>query len=323
MASYSHLGRDNRVKLAALLRAGHSQKECAEHIGVSPSTISRELARHGGRAEYTVWKADKETQARRVSANNRFKKIEHRGWLVSCIVRNLKKRRSPEQIAGLLKKRRGTGVVCHETIYAWIYAERPDLKKYLRQRKGKYRRRGGTTMREKAREQAKKRRIDERPTVVEERTRIGDWEGDTILSGGSLHRILTFVERRSGYLIAILIENGSAVFVKEKTIESFLRIAKSKRLTLTLDNGIEFSAYELIERATGMTIYFAHPYHSWERGTNENTNGLLRQYFPKRSSFADLTQEDVDHAVHELNHRPRKRLGYRTPRNVFRNCTLD
>ena len=323
MASYSHLERDGRVKLAALLRAGHSQKECAEHIGVSPSTISRELARHGGSAEYTVWRAQRETKERRISANNRFNKIEHCGWLMSCIVRNLKKHRSPEQIAGLLKKRRGTSVVCHETIYAWIYAQRPDLKQYLRQKKGKYRRRGGTKIREKARESGKKRRIDERPTIVEQRVRVGDWEGDTILSSGSLHRILTFVERRSGYLLAILIENGSAALVKEKVVESFLYIAKTKRLTLTLDNGIEFSAHELIERATSMIIYFAHPYHSWERGSNENTNGLLRQYFPKRSSFADLTQEDVDRAVNELNDRPRKRLGYRTPRTVFRNCTLD
>ena len=242
---------------------------------------------------------------------------------MSCIVRNLKKYRSPEQIAGLLKQRRGTGVVCHETIYSWIYATRPDLKKYLRQRKGKYRRRGGTKKREQARELGKKRRIDERPMIVETRSRIGDWEGDTILSSGSLHRILTYVERKSGYLIAVLIENGSADLVKEQTIAHFQNIPKSKRLTLTYDNGIEFSAHELIERALGMIVYFAHPYHSWERGTNENTNGLLRQYFPKKSSFSSLTQKDVNQAVRDLNSRPRKRLGYRTPGHVFKCCALD
>lgn len=321
--AYSQLHRDDRVKLAVLLRAGHSQKECAEQIGVSASTISRELSRHGGSDHYTVWKAVRETKERRISANDRFNKIEHQGWLVSCIVRNLKKSRSPEQIAGLLSRKRGRTVICHETIYAWIYATRPDLKKYLRQRKGKYRRRGGTKERAQTRELGKKRRIDERPLIVEKRTRIGDWEGDTILSSGSSHRILTFVERKSGYLAAVLIENGSADLVKKTAIEVFTRISRSKRLTLTLDNGIEFSAYELIERALDMTIYFAHPYHSWERGTNENTNGLLRQYFPKKSSFACLTQEDLDHAVKELNGRPRKRLGYRTPHAVFRNCTLD
>ena len=323
MASYSQLTRDDRVTLAVLLRAGHSQKECAQEIGVSETTICREIARHGGSEEYTVWRAHRETKERRIKANDRFSKIKHQGWLVSCIVRNLKKYRSPEQIAGTLKKKHRKTIVCHETIYAWIYGVRPDLKKYLRQRKGKYRRRGGTKKREKARESGKKRRITERPLIVETRGRIGDWEGDTILSSGTPHRILTYVERKSGYLIAILLENGSADLVKRKTIEYFQRISKSKRLTLTYDNGIEFSAHELIEHALSMTIYFAHPYHSWERGTNENTNGLLRQYFPKKSSFANISQRDVDRAALALNDRPRKRLEYRTPKSAFRNCALD
>jgi IS30 family transposase len=227
--TYSQLDRDDRVKLAALLRAGHSLRGCARVIGVSPATVSRELARHGGIEEYTVWRAQRQTKEMRISANDRFNKIEHQGWLVSCIVRNLKKYRSPEQIAGVLKRKQGKTVICHETIYTWIYATRPDLKKYLRQRKGKYRRRGGTTARAKVRESGKKRRINERPMIVERRTRIGDWEGDTILSSGSLHRILTFVERKSGYLMAVLIENGSGDLVKKKSIEAFKRIPKSKR----------------------------------------------------------------------------------------------
>ena len=323
MRTYTQLDRDDRVKLAALLRAGRSQKECARVIGTSPATISRELSCHEGALEYTVWSAERETKNRRIEANDWFKKIEHSAWLTSCIVRNLKKHHSPEQIAGILKKKCGRTIVCHETIYSWIYHMRPDLKKYLRQKKGKYRRRGGTKKREKAREQTKKRRIDERPMIVDARSRIGDWEGDTILSVGSLHRILTFVERRSGYLIAMLIENGSAELVKKCTVAAFLRIARSKRLTLTLDNGVEFSAHELIEKALDMTIYFAHPYHSWERGSNENTNGLLRQYFPKKSSFLGLTQDDLDRATRELNDRPRKRLKYLKPRTVFNSCTLD
>lgn len=304
------------MRLAALLRAGHSQKECAEQIGVSAGTISRELAKNGGMKGYKALDAENRKKDRRGEANARFAKIRTKGWLISCIIRNLKNHRSPEQIAGALKRSRGE-TVSHESIYIWIYTYRPDLKKYLRQKKGKYRRRGGTKKREKTREEGKKRRINTRPAIVEKRSRIGDWEGDTIVGRGQSGRILTYVERKSGYLVAALIESGSPSLVLKTTAASFRGIPKKKRRTLTLDNGIEFSAYELIERTTDMIIYFAFPYHSWERGTNENTNGLLREYFPKKMSFAQLTQHNIDIAVKELNDRPRKRLGYQTPREVF------
>jgi IS30 family transposase len=316
MSTYKHLKRDDRVRLAALLRAGHSQKECAGQLGVSTGTISRELAKNSGTEGYRALDVEHRKSDRRQKANARFAKIRTQGWLISCIIRNLKKRRSPEQVAGTLKRSRGK-TISHESIYEWIYAYRPDLKKYLRQKKGRYRRRGGTKRREKAREEGKKRRIDTRPAAVERRSRIGDWEGDTIVGTGQSGRILTYVDRKSGYLIAALIKSGSANLVLKTTVELFSRIPQKKRRTLTLDNGIEFSAYELIERDTGLIIYFAFPYHSWERGTNENTNGLLREYFPKKMSFAHLTQHDIDIAVKELNDRPRKRLGYATPREAF------
>lgn len=316
MNIYQHLQRDDRVRLAVLLRAGHTQKECAEQIGVSSATISRELAKNGGKKHYKVLDAERRKKNRRKQANARFAKIRTKSWLISYIIRNLKGRRSPEQIAGILKRSREKSV-SHETIYTWIYTHRPDLKKYLRQKKGKYRRRGGTKNRAKTREEGKKRRIDTRPSIVERRSRIGDWEGDTIIGAGRKKRILTYVERKSGYLIAALVENGSPGLVLKTTAALFHRIAKRKRRTLTLDNGVEFSSHELIERETGMTVYFAYPYHSWERGTSENTNGLLREYFPKKTSFALLTQRDITAAVRQLNDRPRKRLGYASPRSVF------
>jgi IS30 family transposase len=207
--------------------------------------------------------------------------------------------------------------VVHETLYNYIYDCKPEWKIYLRQKKGRYRRRHGTKARENKREEAKKRRIDERPAVVELRKEIGHWEGDTIRGKEKTTGIATHVERVSGYAIADKLDHVTAKNLKEKTTTSFTRIPREKKKTETLDNGIEFLEYELLEKETGIQIYFAYPYHSWERGSNENFNGLLRQYFPKGSAFATVTQKDAALAIRELNHRPRKRLNYLTPYEVF------
>ena len=172
-------------------------------------------------------------------------------------------------------------------------------------------------MREKAREQAKKRRIDERPMIVERRSRLGDWEGDTMLGRDKRVRIVTLVDRRSGYLIAYLLPKMRAELLVSLALHHFRHIPKKKRKTLTLDNGVEFSDWERFEKKSGMTVYFAYPYHFWERGTNENTNGLLRQYFPKSHDFNLITPEELSHAVRRLNNRPRKRLTFLNPRQVF------
>lgn len=223
---------------------------------------------------------------------------------------------SPEQIAGRLAKQYEV-ILSHETIYAWVYRTAPQLKICLRHKGTRYRHKRGTNARWLAREQAKRRWIDDRPLVVEERTRIGDWEGDTVVSSLDKARILTYTERVSGFEIARMLPNGTALAVSTATIPIFLGMKATQRLSLTLDNGVEFSNYEYIEASTFMPIYFAHPYHSWERGTNENTNGLLRQYFPKKTALAHVTQGQLDQAVQLLNTRPRKRLGYRTPSEVF------
>jgi len=163
----------------------------------------------------------------------------------------------------------------------------------------------------------KKKRIDTRPKIVESRERIGDWEGDTIVGGEKTIHILTHVERRSGMLFADKLERATAELTREKTIARFGKITKDKKHTITYDNGSTFAEYEMTEKETEMDIYFAYPYHSWERGTNENTNGLLRQFFPKKSMFANITQETIEEAVKLINNRPRKRLDYLTPREVF------
>lgn len=152
---------------------------------------------------------------------------------------------------------------------------------------------------------------------MDKRERIGDWEGDTIVGKERTKQILTHVERKSGLLLGDKLEHSTAEETKNKTIERFKTIPKNKKFTSTYDNGTTFSEHEMTEKKTGIEIYFAWPYHSWERGANENANGLLRQFFPKKSSFAMITQEAVDEACGLLNNRPRKRLGYLTPNEVF------
>lgn len=314
---YAHLTRDQRLELAALLRAGLSQAGAARQIHKDPGTVSRELARnkYPNKASYNPRLADYLARQRRAHANLR-PRITPGSFLGRYIPRALAREYSPEQIAGKLRFVLGETRVCHETIYRWIYLERRDLRQHLHCTKGKYRHKRGTNARWKRRELNKKTWIDERPDVVQDRSRIGDWEGDTVHGVGKSGYIATLVERKSGYLVARKIQNPTGEEMLQ-TVMALQDVPAEKRLTLTLDNGPEMSEHEEMERRTGLKVYFAHPYHSWERGTNENTNGLLRYYFPKKSSFEAVTQADVDRAAQRLNTRPRKRLGYQSPHTVF------
>ena len=319
--SYKHITPDQRNELSALKRTKIKQKEIAQILGKDRTTIYRESIRNINRnGKYDAKTAKQKTKERRIKSNQRFRKIENNKWLREYIIKKLKKYWSPEQIAGRIKKKwpkdkyKQIGKDC---IYDFIYNERKDLVKYLRCQKGKYRRRYGTRIREKQREEAKKKRIDIRPKIVEKRGRIGDWEGDTIVGGEKTIHILTHLERKSGILFADKLERATAKLTEEKTIERFKKIPRKKKHTLTYDNGATFTSHKETERKTKIDIYFAHPYHSWERGCNENANGLLRQFFPKKSSFANVNQKDIDKAYRLINNRPRKRLNYLTPREVF------
>lgn len=311
--AYKHIGPEDWPVIARMIRAGYSGVEIATTIAKDPSAVNRHVAHNGGRNGYDVRDVRRRRHRIRIAAMDGIRVLK--GTRLRTVVRMLKDHQSPEQIAGVLRQKGKTIVA--STIYRYITERAPHLTQYLRSQKRKYRRRRGTKIREKVREQAKKRRIDERPTVVERRGRLGDWEGDTIMGKDKRVRIATYVDRRSGYLIAVLLPKMNAELLTKLTLQKLKRLPKHKRRTLTLDNGPEFSDWERLEKGSGMTIYFAYPYHSWERGTNENTNGLLRQYFPKDLDFNLITQAELTHVVRKLNSRPRKRHNFKSPRYIF------
>jgi IS30 family transposase len=326
--SYQHFTPESRNQLSALLRARVRKKDIAKILNKDRTSVWRERKRNFNSVtimNYNARVAKLLAHERRIEANARFRKIENNIGLEKEIIRGLKKYWSPEQIAGRLKKENCSLVVVgKDTIYKFIYEQRPSLVKYLRHQKCKYRRKRGTKIREKQREEAKKVRIDQRPKIVEQRERLDDWEGDTIVGGERTTAILTHVERKSGYLMADKLNEAKAKNVKEATVKKFNRLPQRKRQTITYDNGSEFAEYELTGRQTKTQIYFAYPYHSWERGTNENTNGLLRQFYPKKTPFRHIAQRQLDYIVSLINNRPRKRLNYFSPKEIFsERCTLN
>lgn len=323
--SYIHFTKEERIRLSALKDAELSNKDCARELQRDLTSIGRELKRNWSieKNKYLPGNAQKLCAQRRNVANQQFHKIIVDSELEKYIVAKLKKYWSPEQIAGRMKQEKlFDTIVVHETIYQYIYRDKPELKKYLRCTKGKYRRRYGTKIREKQREEAKKKRVDERPTMVETRERIGDWEGDTIVGDEKTIHILTHVDRKSGKLMADKASDTTAPAIRKLTVKRFNTLPKKKRKSITYDNGVQFAEHETTERALNIPIYFAYPYHSWERGTNENTNGLLRQFLPKKSTFKNITQQKLDRFVKLINNRPRKRHNYATPEEVFSGVAL-
>jgi IS30 family transposase len=224
---------------------------------------------------------------------------------------------SPEQIAKSIG-------VSHRTIYRFIWSRsKMFLKlafKFLRHKK--LRRRYGTKRREQTREYLKKRWIDDRPWHADKRAWFGHWEGDTVVGTGRTGYIVTHVDRRSGFLLAGLIPKASKENFRICTEQLMGKLPTRLMRSITLDNGREMNDYEEIENNLRLPVYFAHPYHSWERGTNENTNGLLRQFFPKNRNFSTITQDELDHAVNLINTRPRKRHGYKSPVKVLRDARI-
>ena len=314
MKSYQQLTQDQRYQISAFLKAGFSQSDIAREIGVDKSTICRELNRNRGRRGYRPKQAQHLADSRRKATENATR-ISADTW--QQVEADLRKDWSPEQVSGTLK-RQGQAAPSHERIYQHVYADKRrggDLHRHLRcqkkrrKRYGKYDRRGQLPNR---------RSIDERPAVVAERVRLGDWEADTIIGKNHQQAIVSLVERRSKLTRLAKVERNTEEAVKQAIVESLKPLAERVH-TITSDNGREFAGHEAIAEALMAEFYFAHPYRSWERGLNENTNGLVRQYFAKGSDFTALSDEQVQAVAERLNERPRKTLGYQTPNQVFFN----
>lgn len=306
--SYKQLTQEQRYQIYALMQAKQMSKRIAEIVGVHASTISRELKRNRGKKGYRPKQADQKARARRHGAR---KRIGIETW--EYVERELNKEWSPEQVSGRLRSHHERRI-SHEWIYQYILADKVaggSLYKHLRcqkrnrKRYGSHERRGSLPNR---------RSIDERPRIIEERSRIGDWESDTIIGKSHQQAIVTLVDRKSRYLIMQKVEKRTAEKVGEATI-TMLSTKTCK--TITSDNGKEFANHELVAKELKVDYFFAHPFSSWERGTNENTNGLIRQYFPKHSAFTTITHEDVIAVMNKLNNRPRKCLGFQTPNEVY------
>jgi IS30 family transposase len=295
-----------------------SNAEISRRLGRHRSTIGRELQRNAAMHDgaYRPSKAQERTNGRR-SRTRRGSAFTARQWML--IEDLLTEGWSPEQISGRLR-REGRLRISYETIYKYVWDDKHAggaLYLCLRQRTKKHRKRYAT--KERRGRVAGKRHITERPLVVEERRQVGHWEIDTV-HGSGRDSIATLVERVSGYSLLGKLPNVTAAALNRRVLKLLRRSDRKLRLifkTFTADNGTEFHSHLEIERKTGVRFYFATPYHSWERGTNENTNGLIRQYLPKRTSMAALTQRECNAIAQRLNDRPRKRHGYATPTEIL------
>lgn len=317
--SYNQLTENERYQIYSLKKAGHSQSEIACLLNRSPSTISRELRRNTGLRGYRPKQAQALTNVRRQKAK-KYRKIteEVRDNIVSLIRQDL----SPQQVVGYLERHCKLSLH-HETIYQLIYTDMyhgGDLYTHLRIAAKPYRKRYGVYDR---RGKIKNRvSIDERPAVVDSRSRIGDWEGDTIIGKGRQSALLTMVERKTLYTVIVRLTGKRADLLAQAAIENMLPL-KDKVKTITLDNGLEFSGHEMIAEALEADIYFAHPYASWERGINENTNGLIRQYFPKRTDFSKVDDAEIQWVMDRINNRPRATRGFKSPNELFTGQRVD
>jgi transposase, IS30 family len=314
--SYTHLSASERFELHHLRQVEQQSLEAiAQKLQRSRSTISRELKRN--QVEPGVYLPDSaqvKMQQRRHAAKPRFAKVSVQ--ILGEIQARLEQYHSPEQLCGQMK-RQGLPWVSHETIYQLIYANYQGLgryRQYLRQgrtyrrRKGTYQKRGGIPGRVG---------IEQRPPIVEAKTELGHWEGDTVIGGHHAGLLVTLVEKTSKFLLVGLAKDKSVEQVNRVILDLLSCVHLTGRKTLTLDNGREFCGHQTLSATLGVDCFFARPYHSWERGLNEHTNGLLRQFFPKGTNFKLVNPKQLQHVAVLINHRPRKSLDYRTPYEVF------
>ncbi|MDQ3712054.1 MAG: IS30 family transposase [Acidobacteriota bacterium] len=309
MKKYQQLTLEQRYQISALLKLGFNKSAIAREVSAHKSTIGRELRRNLSKRGYRPQFADRQTVFRR---SNKVKpRITDETW--AAVKAKIREQWSPEQISGRFALE-GASAVSHEWIYQRIYRDKLSggtlylnlrCQKKRRKRYGSYDRRGALSNQVS---------IEQRPVLVDERTRLGDWELDTV--EGSRHRqaIVSMTERKSKLLRIKKVKQKTGKLVNQAVCQKLNALTVH---TLTSDNGREFAEHEKIAKHLAADFYFCHPYSSWERGLNENTNGLLRQYFPKKMELAKITDKQINEVEAKLNSRPRKTLGYKTPAEVY------
>ena len=305
--NYTHLSLGERYQIYALIGAEHSINFIARALNRSPSTILREIRRNKSLRGYQVNNAHKKACARR--SNNALSIIAD-VW--DWVTDKLKENWSPQQIAGV------HGGLSHMSIYRYIWTNKRKggrLWQCLRRKAKPYRQRLTAETRGRINDRVS---IHERPSIVDARTRIGDWEADTIIGQHHKQAIVTLVERKTGLLKMKRVDNKTAQQVSEAMIE-LLKPVRLQVKTITSDNGKEFAQHKKVKQKLFSSFFFADAYASWQRGTNENTNGLIREYLPKGCDFRQVSDNEIQDIENKLNNRPRKRLGFKTPNQVFYN----
>lgn len=308
---YTQLTQEERYQISVLMKAGHNQTEIAMLLNRHKSTISREVLRNAGLRGYRPKQAQRLCQARKLAKAQ--PRISGAVW--SDVETLLRQDWSPEQISLWFKVERHLSI-SHEWIYHYILQDKAnggDLYRHLRCQKQRRKRYGSYSRRGQLIDRIS---IDERPAIVDARSRIGDWELDTIIGKGHQQAIVSITERKSRYTLIQKVKRKTAHAVAN-AIVTLLSPVCDRVHTLTSDNGKEFADHKTIADKLKAKFFFAHPYASWERGLNENTNGLIRQYFPKKRDFTTITQKEIKQVMHKLNNRPRKCLGIKTPNQVF------
>jgi IS30 family transposase len=312
LKSYQRLTLEERYQIKALRSIKISQRQISKQLNRHVSTISRELSRYSSK-QYDPRVADQSARLKRQSISQQPRKMKQD--LITLIESGIEQYWSPEQTAGRLSLE---GIkISHEAIYQHIWRNKRGggtLYTYLRHGKKKYRKRSGV----KAGRSLIPARVDikARPAIVDDKSRIGDWEADTIIGASRQGAILSYVDRHSKYAILAKLERPNAESVLKATLKHFKQ-GKHKVHTITFDNGTEFVKHTIIAQKLRAKCFFATPYHAWERGLNEHTNGLVRQYLPKKTSFDNLTDLHLQIIQDLINNRPRKALNFKTPKEVY------
>lgn len=320
--TYTHFRIEERESIQRMIWENRSIRSIAGVLGRSHSSVVREMQRNNPkeRKRYTPRKANERALLKRKcrGRKDRLKHVDLRTYVVT----HLKKGWSPEQISAMAKQEH-VGQISHEAIYQYVYAQihrggygtlRPgkeDLRIYLRRKKKRRQKQGARRCQRVLKPRGTS--IEERPLIVEQKTRVGDWEGDTVESCSHKPGVNTLLERKTGLFLITKVRDKTSKATVEAIESRLSALPPCVKHTLTLDNGPENSDWHSIEKRVGLKTYFAHPYSSHERGANENANGLLREYFPKGTDFSMVSDREIAVVEYRLNTRPRKRLGWKSP----------